>query len=167
MFLASMFLASLALGLLVYAGQMISGAIQERLSKVADAPPAREREFAVNLRRAEAETVAPVLEAFGTVAARRTLEIRAAVGGRILSLSEAFEEGGAITAGDVIAVIDPADMQSAYDRLKADLADAQAEVRDATRNLSLARDEEAAAEAQSVLRETAYRRQVDLAARDP
>ena len=160
-----LFLASLALGLLVYAGQMISGAIQERLSKEADAPPAREREFAVNLRRAEAETVTPVLEAFGTVAARRTLEIRAAVGGRILSLSEAFEEGGAITAGDVIAVIDPADMQSAYDRLKADLADAQAEVRDATRNLSLARDEEEAAEAQSVLRETAYRRQVDLAAR--
>jgi RND family efflux transporter MFP subunit len=160
-----LFLAAMTLGLLVYAGQMISSAVQDRLNAEKDARPARERQFAVNLRKAEAETVTPVLEAFGTVAARRTLEIRAAVGGRILSLADAFEEGGAIGTGDVIAVIDPADMQSTFDRLKADLADAQAEVRDAERNLTLARDEEAAAAAQSVLRDTAYRRQVDLAAR--
>lgn len=159
------FLAAVALGLLAYAGQMISGAVQDRLAAQNDTPPVREREFAVNLRIAELETVTPVLEAFGTVAARRTLEIRAAVGGRILSLSEAFEEGGSMAAGEVIATIDPADMQTELDLLAADLADAEAEVLDAQRNLALARDDEAAAQAQSSLRDRAYQRQVDLAAR--
>lgn len=159
------FLAAVTLGLLVYAGQLVSAAVQDRMSAESDPPQIREREFAVNLRRAEAETVAPVLEAFGTVAARRTLEVRAAVGGRILSLAEDFEEGGRFRAGEVIAVIDPADMQSMVDRLTADLADAQAEVRDAERSLELARAEENSAVAQSVLRETALQRQIDLAAR--
>jgi RND family efflux transporter MFP subunit len=160
-----LFLAAVSLGLLIYAGQLISSAIQTRINAENTVPPVREREFAVNLRRAEEVTVSPVLEAFGEVAARRTLEVRAAIGGRIISLAESFEDGGSVRAGDVLALIDPADMQSAVDRLKADLADAEAEVRDAERSLVLARDEEAAAEAQSVLRETAYRRQFDLAAR--
>lgn len=159
------FLAAVTLGLLVYAGQLISMAVQDRISAAPEPPAIREREFAVNLRPAKAETITPVLEAFGTVTPRRTLELRTAVGGRILSLAEDFEEGGTFQAGEVIAVIDPADMQSMMDRLTADLADAQAEVRDAERNLELARAEEKSAAAQSVLRETAFQRQVDLAAR--
>ncbi len=48
---------------------------------------------------------------------------------------------------------------------KADLADAEAEVRDAERGLALARDEQAAAQEQADLRERAAQRQIDLANR--
>ena len=61
--------------------------------------------------------------------------------------------------------IDPADTQSAIDRLTADLADAQAEARDSERGLLLARDEQIAAEEQAELRQRAYQRQADLVER--
>ncbi|MFK7746445.1 MAG: efflux RND transporter periplasmic adaptor subunit [Roseobacter sp.] len=160
-----LFLASLTLGLLVYAGQLVSGALQERLSNERPAPPARERVFVVNLITAEAGRAVPVLKTFGEVASRRTLELRSAVGGRVVALSPAFEDGGAVAAGALLVTIDPADMQSDVDRLRADLADAQAEVRDADRGLDLAQQEERAAQAQVALRAQAFARQTDLAAR--
>ncbi|MBW4710552.1 efflux RND transporter periplasmic adaptor subunit [Roseobacter sp. YSTF-M11] len=160
-----LFLAAVTLGLLVYAGQLVGVAVQDRLNAEAVVPPARERVFAVNVRMAEEQTITPLLEVFGEVASRRTLELRAAVGGRVVELAPNFEDGGAVRRGDVLVRIDPADMQSALDRLTADLADAEAEVRDAARARDLARDEEAAAEDQVALRQKAYRRQVDLAAR--
>lgn len=160
-----LFLASVTLGLLIYAFQIVSGAIQTRLSEDRPAPPARERVFVVDLVRAEAQTETPVLNAFGEIAARRTLELRAAVGGRIIALAPTFEEGGAVSLGDVLVTIDPSDMQSQVDRLSADLADAEAEVRDAERGLELARLDEDAARAQSLLRAQALDRQVGLADR--
>ncbi|WP_298920581.1 HlyD family efflux transporter periplasmic adaptor subunit [uncultured Roseobacter sp.] len=160
-----LFLAAISLGLLIFAGQMIRDAVQDRLNADAAPQTARERVFAVNVLRAEAQSIVPILETFGEVASRRTLELRAAVGGRVVELAENFEDGGAVRTGEVLVRIDPADMQSALDRLKADLADAEAEGRDAARALDLARDEEAAAEDQVALRQKAYRRQVDLAAR--
>lgn len=159
------FLAAVSLGLLVYAGYVVRGAVQERLSAEAFVPPARERVFSVNLERAESLTITPVLETFGEVTSRRTLELRAAVPGRVTGLHEDFEDAGDVQAGDVLVRIDPADMQAAVDRLSADLADAEAEARDAARALELARAEQAAAEEQVTLRQKAYQRQVDLAAR--
>ncbi|WP_187431324.1 Multidrug resistance protein MdtA [Roseobacter fucihabitans] len=160
-----LFLAALTFGLLLYAGQLVGGAIQDRLAEKPAAPSANERVFAVNLIRAEAQTISPILETFGEIKSRRTLELRAAIEGRVVELSEVFEDGGRVGAGEVLARIDPADMLSVLDRAKADLADAQAEVRDAARSRDLARDEETAAEDQVDLRQKAYRRQVDLAAR--
>ncbi|MFK7879217.1 efflux RND transporter periplasmic adaptor subunit [Roseobacter sp.] len=159
------FLSAVTLGLLAYAGQLVGSAIQDRLAEEPAAAGSRERVFAVDLIRAEAQTVNPQLETFGEINSRRTLELRAAIAGRIVELSDAFEDGGRVRGGDVLVRIDPADMQAALDRAKADLADAQAEVSDAARTLDLARDEEAAAEDQVTLRQKAYRRQVDLAAR--
>ncbi|MEL6620166.1 MAG: HlyD family efflux transporter periplasmic adaptor subunit [Pseudomonadota bacterium] len=163
--LIGLVLAALSLGLLAYAVQLVGGAVQERLARDTGAPPARERVFAVGVLRAEAGTETPVLEAFGEVRSRRTLELRAALSGRVVELAENFEEGGTVTAGQVLVRIDPADMQDALDRARADLLDAEAEVRDAQRGLDLARDEEAAAQDQADLRQRAYERQVDLAAR--
>ncbi|WP_298974015.1 HlyD family efflux transporter periplasmic adaptor subunit [uncultured Roseobacter sp.] len=157
-----LFLAAVTLGLLAYAGQLVGTAIQLRLADQGFKPEAKERVFAVNLIRAEAQTLNPLLETFGEVKSRRTLELRAAVSGRVIYLAETFEEGGTVRKGDVLARINPADMQSVLDRAKADLADAQAEVSDAARALDLARDEEAAAVEQADLRQRAYRRQVDL-----
>lgn len=160
-----LFLASVTLGLLIYAFQIVSGAIQTRLSEERPAPPARERVFVVDLVRAEARNETPVLQAFGEIASRRTLELRAAVGGRIIALAPSFEDGGAVSAGDVLVTIDPSDMQSQVDRLSADLEDAKAEVRDADRGLELARLDEEAARTQSFLRAQALDRQVGLADR--
>jgi RND family efflux transporter MFP subunit len=160
-----LFLASLTLGLLVYAAQIVGGALQARLAEDGPRPAARERVFVVNLVTAEVRTETPVLEAFGEVISRRTLELRAAVAGRVVALAPQFEDGGIVAAGDLLVSIDPSDLQAAVERFEADLADAEAEVRDADRGLELARLDETAARAQALLRQQAFARQVDLADR--
>ncbi|NSY37985.1 efflux RND transporter periplasmic adaptor subunit [Leisingera sp. ANG59] len=157
-----LFLASLTAALLLYAGQLIFGAIEAQLNAERKAPPVRERVFAVNVVTADLQTVAPELTAFGRVESRRTLELRTAAGGRVVQLSEDFEEGGAVRAGEVLVQIDPADAQAALDRAEADMMDARAEERDAGRALILAQDELQATQDQAQLRERAFQRQVDL-----
>lgn len=163
--MVGLFLASVTLGLLIYAAQMIAGAIQDRIADERPAPPARERVFVVNLVTAVPSTEVPVLETFGEIEARRTLQLRAAVAGRIIDLSDNFEDGATVQQGDVLVSVDPAELQAAVDRLAADLADAKAEVRDADRGLELALLDLDAATQQADLRQQAYRRQQDLAAR--
>ena len=79
-----LFLAAVTLGLLVFAGYLVSGAVQERMSDAVVAPPARERVFTVNVRQAIAEDVAPILETFGELQSRRLLELRASGGRQFL-----------------------------------------------------------------------------------
>lgn len=160
-----LFLAAATLGLLTFAASLIGAAVQERLTEDPKGPPARERVFAVNLREAIAQDVAPVLQTFGEVQSRRLLELRAAGGGRVVALDPSFEDGGSVETGQVLVRLDPADAQAAVDRARTDLADAEAEVRDAARGLVLARDEVAAAKEQGALRERALVRQRDLGAR--
>jgi membrane fusion protein (multidrug efflux system) len=160
-----LFLAAVTLGLLVWAVQMIGGAVQTRMADIPIAPPARERVFSVNVVRAEIGTQTPVLESFGEIASRRTLELRAVGGGRVIALADGFEDGVAVSAGDALVRIDPADAQSAMLRAQNDLADGEAEVRDAARGLELAIDELAAAQEQADLRLRAAKRQIDLAER--
>ncbi|MEO9651018.1 MAG: HlyD family efflux transporter periplasmic adaptor subunit [Roseobacter sp.] len=159
------FLTSVTLGLLIYAAQLVGGAVQVRLDNERPAPAPRERVFVVKLVTAQARTEEPVLETFGEIASRRTLELRAAVGGRVVALARSFEDGGTVSAGELLISIDPADLQSELERLRADLADAEAEVRDADRGLDLAKQDEGAAAQQAELREQAFARQVDLVKR--
>lgn len=163
--LTGLFLLSLTLALLIMAGQTIRGAVQDRLSREARMPAVQERLFSVNVVAADAATVTPVLTAFGQVESRRTLEIRAAVGGTVLELAPSFVEGGSVAEGQVLLRIDPADAEAALARAQSDLSDAEAEARDAARALELARDELLAAEEQAALRERAALRQRDIAAR--
>lgn len=163
--LVGVFLAAMTLGLLAYAAQLIGGAVQDRMGKENRARPAQERVFAVNVIRAEIGAETPVLKTFGEVKSRRTLELRAATAGRVIELSEQFVDGGAVMAGDVLVRIDPANAQSTVSRVQADIADAQADGRDATRALALAKDEQLAAQEQADLRAKAQQRQSDLLAR--
>ena len=96
---------------------------------------------------------------------RRLLELRAAGGGRIIDIAQGFEDGGEVAQGQVLVRLDPLDAQAAVDRAASDVADAQAEGRDAARGLALARDEYAAAQEQADLRARALTRQRDLAER--
>ena len=160
-----LFLAATALGLLVFAADMIGGAVQKRM---ADAPPPqapRERIFSVNVVEASPGTETPVLESFGAIQSRRTLELRAAVGGRVVELAPGFEDGGAVEAGQVLVRLGRAEALAGVARAKSAVLDAEAEGRDAARALVLARDEQSAAEEQAALRTRAFQRQSDLADR--
>jgi len=163
--LVGILLVSVTLALMIYAGQLVMSAVQVRMSNDKKPPEARERVFAVNVVTARMETISPQLPAFGQVQSRRTLELRAAAAGRVIWLADTFEEGGVVVAGDVLVRIDPADAQSALDRVQSDLLDARAEQRDAERALLLARDELVAAEDQAELRARAHKRQLDLQSR--
>lgn len=160
-----LFLAAVTLGMLVWAVQIVGGAVQSRLADAPEERTARERVFTVNVITAQAGAHTPLLETFGEIASRRTLELRAAGGGRVIALADEFEDGGAVQAGDVLVRLDPADAQSALQRAQSDLADAQAEARDARRGLELARDEVLAAQEQAELRVRAAERQTDLTQR--
>ena len=160
-----LFLTAMSIGLLFYAVQLLGGAIQERMARERPALEVQERVYVVSLVPAQSATHTPVLRSFGEIKSRRTLELRAAVGGRVVALAPQFEDGGQVKRGMLLLQIDPSDMQSAFDRFTADLADAQAEVRDADRGLELARQEETAAQEQALLRERALNRQLDLAGR--
>jgi RND family efflux transporter MFP subunit len=160
-----LFLAAATLGLLVFALSLVRGAVEERMADAPAGPPARERVFAVNVVTAAAGDVVPEFETFGEINSRRLLELRAANGGRVVELADGFEDGGAVTAGQVLVRLDPADAQSAVDRAASDILDAEAEGRDAARSLELARAEREVAEEQAELRERAFTRQRDLADR--
>ncbi|MDP4990185.1 MAG: efflux transporter periplasmic adaptor subunit, partial [Marivita lacus] len=160
--LTGLFLLSLTLGLLAYAGIQVRDAVQDRMAQEPRSFPQRERVFAVNIVTAEFETVSPVLTAFGQIESVRTLELRAPVGGRVIEISPDFIEGGTVTEGQMLLRIDPTDAESVLQRVQSDILDAEAEQREAERAIILARDELVAAEEQATLRERAYQRQVDL-----
>jgi len=160
--LIGVFLLSVTLGLVALAGNIVYGALEARWAREAPERPARERVIAVNVVTVEPTTVAPVLSTFGEVRSRRTLELRAAAGGAVVWVADAVEDGGSVTAGDLLVQIDPADAQSALDLAQAALAEAQADLRDAERNITLAQDDLVSAQEQAGLRERALGRQRDL-----
>ncbi|UYV38249.1 efflux RND transporter periplasmic adaptor subunit [Rhodobacteraceae bacterium D3-12] len=160
--LTGLLLLSLTMGALLFAANMLREAVNDRLNREARVPQARERVFAVNVVTASTGQEAPVLTAYGEVQSRRTLDLRAAVGGTVVMLADDFVEGGQVTAGQLLVRIDPADAQAALDRAASDVQDSEAEKRDAARALALARDEVKAAEEQAALRQRAFERQVNL-----
>jgi multidrug efflux pump subunit AcrA (membrane-fusion protein) len=163
--LIGLFLMALSLGLLAFAGQMVKTAINDRMSKETRAPQARERVFTVNVVTAQPESITPILEAFGEIQSRRTLDLRMAASGQVIELSPNFIEGGQVAEGEILARLNDANAQSDLSRAKADVTDALSEVAEAERAISLANDELSAAVQQSGLRQRAYERQLDLQTR--
>lgn len=163
--LAGLFLVAMTAGLLVYAGSIIYNTVQARMAEEPRPSRSRERIFAVSVLPAQIEQIAPVLTAFGQIDSARTLDLRAGAAGTVLDISESFVDGGMVRAGETLVFIDPAEAQSALDRAKSDLTDAELEQREADSAVGLARDELAAAREQAELRERAFLRQRDLAER--
>lgn len=163
--LTALFLVALTAGLLAWAGQITFAALEERRARDGGGRPVAERVLAVNVVTATPSTVSPTLTTFGEVLARRVLELRVPADGRIDELAEGFEEGGVVEAGQVLLRIDPAEAEAALAVAEADLAGAQAEVRDAARTLDLALAEVAGAQAQRDLQRQALARARDLADR--
>lgn len=163
--LTAVFLLAVTAGLLVMAGLELRNAIAERQERGAPARPAQERVLAVPVVTVTAETIAPELESYGEIRARRVLELRAPAAGRIVDLAAEVQSGGTVTAGQRLLRIDPADAQATRDLAAADLSRAEGELRDAVRGLHLAGEDIAAAEEQAALRARALERARDLAGR--
>ena len=163
--LVGVFLLAVTLALFAWAGNLVRGAVEARMNAEPRSFPQRERVFAVNVVPLIPQDIAPELSVFGEVRASRTLDLRAAVGGTVLSTAPELVEGGEISEGQLLLRVDPANAMSARDRVAADLQDAEAELRDAERGLSLARDELTAAQSQVALRAQALTRARDLETR--
>ena len=164
--LTGLFLFAATLGLLALAGQTIFGAIQDRMTGGGGGMPARERVFSAEVAPIVVGPQTPILTAFGEIRSRRTLELRAPAEGTVIELSRNMQEGGAVTAGEVLMRIDPVDADAALAAAQTDLRDAEAELAEATRALALAGEDVEAAQMQAELRERALGRQRDLLARD-
>ncbi|WP_372604384.1 efflux RND transporter periplasmic adaptor subunit [Actibacterium sp.] len=160
--LAGLFLLAATLGLLSYAGYLISAAVQHRMASGPAQMPARERVFAVNVVPAVVRDVRPELTVFGELRSRQVLDLRAKASGTVVALHENFEEGGQVQAGDLLLRVAQDDALADVDSARADLAEAEAERRDAGRALELARDELASAQEQAQLREQALARQINV-----
>lgn len=153
------------LGTLALAVAVVVDAVQTRLAGSGPGRPAQERVFSANVMSVTAGQVMPVMTVFGEVRSRRTLELRSPRAGTVIWLAEGFEDGAAVTAGQLLVRLDPADAITTRDLAQSDLARAEAEEAEAARALALARDELAAAEVQAGLRAQALIRQEDLRTR--
>lgn len=163
--LVGLVLVSLTAALLALAGEQIVSAFQARMADEGGARPARERVFSARVVTIRPERIAPVLTTFGEVRSRRTLELRAPAGGRVVELATNFEDGARTEQGQLLMRVEQADASAALALARADLARAQAELEDARRALELAGDELAAAEDQAALRSRALERRRSLAER--
>lgn len=160
--LVGLFLMAVTVGLLAWAGGTVWSAFQTRLADAGGGPPARERVFSAEVVTLSPGIETPVLTAFGEVRSRRTLEIRAPAEGQVVMLSDAFEEGGAVSSGDVLLRIDPSDADAALATARTDLRDAENELAEARRAADLAVEDVTAARRQAELRNRALARQQDL-----
>ena len=160
--LVGIFLLSITLALLAWAGNTVRGAVQARMNEEPRSFPQRERVFAVNVVTLEPQVISPVVTVFGEVESARTVEVRSAVGGTILETAAELVEGGVVEAGQLLLKIDASTAMTQLDRLEVDLQDSQAELRDADRSLTLAQDELASAQQQNDLRVQALERAEDL-----
>lgn len=163
--LVAVFLAALALGLLGLAAGTIRTTLEERAERSQMPRIARERVFAARVVSVQTGIQTPVLSAFGEVRARRTLELRAPLAGRVLEVAPGVSDGADVTAGQWLLRLDPADAIAARDLARNDLARAEAELRDAARGLELAQMDRAESEAQADLRQRAFERRRSLTER--
>ena len=139
--LVGLFMISLTVGLLSFAGSSVYSALEKKWSKEVKKRPARERIFSADVVLAKMTNIVPTINSFGEIRSNRTLELRAPLGGTVVKLAASFEEGGFVTKGQLLLKIDPADAQTAVDVARADLAEAEVSFVDASGSLQLAKDE--------------------------
>lgn len=160
--LVAMVLLAVTLAVLGAAAYTLRTSLEARAERNNAPRVARERVFAATVTTVQPETIVPILETYGEVRARRTLDLRAPRGGRVIWLAEGLEDGALVVEGQPLIRLDPADARAARDIALSDRTRAEADARDAARALDLVRDELAAARAQADLRGQALTRQRSL-----
>ncbi|MEM8591672.1 MAG: HlyD family efflux transporter periplasmic adaptor subunit [Pseudomonadota bacterium] len=163
--LTGLFLLSATIGLLAFGvGQIRDAAVALSEDNGRSFTP-RERSFAVNVVTFEPGQVVPVLDAFGEISSRRSLDLRPEVAGQVVELAENFVDGGRVEEGQILMQIDSANAESALALAWAELREAEAEVLEAERAVLLSRDELAASQDTASLQERALSRQSGLVER--
>ena len=157
-----LFLLTLTLGLLAWAGQIMLQAVKDRQSGSTGPREAQERVFAVEVLPVVVVDHAPVISTFGEIVSGQTLELRAAASGALVQLSENFREGGEVVKGELLFQTDPAGAKSNMLLAQAELAEARSDLIDARSDHALAGEEVRAAETQLRLRRLAFERQKSL-----
>lgn len=163
--LLGLVLAALTLGLLALSIGSVLGALRDRRSDGAGAPPAQEQVVTVRVLSVEPRTITPQITAFGEVRARGSLELRAPRSGRITWVAPGLGEGVKVGAGVVLVRLDNTESEAALALAKTDLAALEGARDRAASGMILGQDALAAAEAEVALRQTALDRQRDLLSR--
>ncbi|MEM9715010.1 MAG: HlyD family efflux transporter periplasmic adaptor subunit [Pseudomonadota bacterium] len=125
-------------------------------------PGSGSREVTVNVTEVEGSAIRPAFTVFGEVGGARRLEIRSPEAGQIVYLDPNFKSGAAVTAGTLLAQIDPAPLEASRDLAASDLTNSEADVADAIRTVDIAEQELAASKEQLDLRQAALDRQLSL-----
>jgi len=87
---------------------------------------AQEKSYAVNTAVLTQGSHTPTISVFGETTAGRTVDLRALVGGEVISIHPELKSGGLVAKGDDLVVIDPFDFEGAITEAEANLAEAQA-----------------------------------------
>jgi len=154
--------AGLSVTLLLVAGGVVQRAVEDRGALAAQTRQPRERAFVVEVGTLDPVTAVPVITAYGHVASGRTLEVRSAVAGPLVALSENFRDGGVIEAGEMLFRTDPMRLQTAVTLAEADQREAVADLAQAQAARALAVLDADAAQTQLTLRAEALARQENL-----
>ncbi|MDF2233313.1 HlyD family efflux transporter periplasmic adaptor subunit [Albimonas sp. CAU 1670] len=163
--LTGLVLLALAAALIANGAWRLHLAQEAAEAKAPRRAPAAERVFAVEVVRPQPADVSPTLTAYGEIVAARRLELRPALPGRLVELSPAFVDGGAVRAGELLFRLDPADAESAVDRAEIALAETETDRAAAARTVELAEMDLEAAEDRVRLQRQAMERQKGLAER--
>ena len=156
--LAGLVVGGLSLALVLTAGGQLYRAWQGSALGATEARTPRERSYAVQVATLAPTDVTPVITAYGHLASGRTLELRAAVAGPLVTLADGFRDGGVVGQGEVLFAIDPARLDTALALAEVGVAEAEADLSEAISTLALARLEVGAAETQLGLRDQALAR---------
>jgi multidrug resistance efflux pump len=155
-------LLTLTLALLALAGSRIFLAYKDQSAGGFGNREVRERVFTVEVMDVKLGAEFPEIQTFGEVISGRTLELRAAASGELVQISDNFREGGYVKKGEILFQTNPAIAQSRLLISKNELAEAEADLLDGRRSLSITIEEIKAAERQLELRIKAEERQERL-----
>lgn len=82
----------------------------------------------VEVVETHAQRLPVMVDAYGTVAPRESLQLVAEVRGQVVSMHPSFKEGAFVPAGDVLVTIDPRDYELAVRRARVGIRQAQADL---------------------------------------
>lgn len=133
----------------------------DEASRQAPRNPA-ERSFIVETDVLKPTTVSPIISAYGEIRAWRTLDVRAAVQGPIVELSENFRDGATVSKGELLFRIDDTDAKRRVADAKLALLQAEFDHAEAKEKILLVEAEGKTAARQVELRKNDYKRKEQL-----
>ncbi len=83
----------------------------------------------VEVIETRAQRLPVIVEAYGTVVPRESLQLVAEVRGQVVAMHPAFIEGGFVPSGEILLTIDPRDYELALRRAKVGIQEAQADLK--------------------------------------